>query len=111
MRNNPVAAPSLNGLRTARVLLGTEIADEVETALEIQAWQESWPLLDHLSQAAMDRAHLSALPCQDKIGRLRCKFFPLPEFIRYCYDMNATGGLARAYAARWWTGIKSGLGY
>ena len=104
-----IAAPCLDGLRASRALFATANPDEVDSRLERLSTNEPRGF-DASGQGGMDRAHFVALPWRAKPGWLRRKLFPSREFMRHRYDAEGGFGLARAYARRWWTGIRRGLG-
>jgi hypothetical protein len=108
-RDRRIATPVVDGLEACAAAFGTAIPAEVERELRRLAAGESWKL-EGLDQGAMDRAHLAALPWRERLGWLRRKLFPSREFMRHRYGAAGWPGLARAYAARWWTGAKRGLG-
>ncbi|MCO5054633.1 nucleotidyltransferase family protein [Thermomonas sp.] len=101
-----IATPCLDGLEASRLAFATAIPDAALQSLRAAAAQEHWQLGSTLDQAAMDRAHLAALPWRGKLGWLRRKLFPSPEFMRYRYSISGTSAaLVRAYLTRWVTGV------
>lgn len=100
-----IAAPCLDGLEASQLAFATVIPQAALESLRAAAAQEHWQLGSALDQAAMDRAHLAALPWRDKMGWLRRKLFPSPEFMRYRYDARGPAKLFGAYIKRWWTGL------
>jgi hypothetical protein len=108
-RDKRIATPCLDGLEACAKAFATAIPAGVDAELRSLSSGESWKLVG-LDQGAMDRAHLAALPLQEKFGWLRRKLLPSPEFMRHRYEVRGGFGLLRAYVARWWTGIRRGLG-
>ncbi len=109
-REKAIAMPCLDGLQASRIAFGTAIPMDIETTLQEMSGRETWRMGEMLDQGAMDRAHLAALSWSEKAGWLWRKLFPSPTFMRYRYGAEGAGGLAQAYLARWWTGVKRGFG-
>ena len=105
-----IAMPSLHGLRATRAALGTPVPAEVETALDSLAVAESWQL-DGIDQGAIDRSHLASLSWKEKPIWLWRKLLPSPAFMRYRYGVQGRWALAKAYAARWWFGLRQAVGW
>ena len=104
-----IASPCLDGLRACRAVFATAIPFDIEDGLARLSAGEGWKL-GAVDQGGMDRAHFAALPWHAKPGWLRRKLFPSREFMRHRHDAQGGFGLLRAYAARWWIGIRRGLG-
>ncbi len=104
-----ILQPCLDGLHACRDAFGTDISVHAGSALAEQTMGES-RRLGGIDQGMLDRAHLAALPWLEKVGWVRHKFFPSPEFMRYRYGVSGIAGLSLAYVRRWWVGIKRGVG-
>lgn len=109
-RDRKIATPCLDGLRASREFFGTAIPQDVETQLHALMPGETWQLGNTLGQGGMDRAHLGALPWPKKLRWLWRKLVPSVEFMRYRYHAVGVVGLAKAYVARWWLGMKRAVG-
>ena len=54
-------------------------------------------------------SHLASLPWKEKPIWLWRKLLPSPAFMRYRYGVSGPWALAKAYAGRWWFGLRQAV--